>query len=76
MANVGEAIGKTEIEVDTATFQPEYTEECANTLKSLTRGRLKVTQKGTDAECGFGVNVSADGNYKKVSNTKPKFSAH
>jgi len=39
-------------------------------------GRLKVTQKGTDAECGFGANVSTDGNYKKISNAKPKFPAH
>ncbi len=75
MANVGEARGEAEIAGDTATFKPEETEKCTITLKFLMRGRLKVMQKGTDAECGFGHNVSADGDYKKVSNAKPKFHA-
>lgn len=73
MANVGEASGEAFISGDTATFAPEETEECTITLKFLTRGRLKVSQAGTDAECGFGANVSAEGNYKKVSNQRPKF---
>lgn len=73
MANSGEAIGEAEISGDTATFTPEEFEECAITLKFLTGGRLKVTQSGSDAECGFGHNVSADGMYKKVSAKKPKF---
>jgi hypothetical protein len=73
-ANMGEATGEAEIAGDTATFRPEDTEQCTITIKFLPSGRLKVTQKGTDAECGFGRNVSAAGNYKKVSNAKPKFS--
>ena len=73
MANTGEAFGEAEISGDTATFTPDEFEECTITLKFLTRGRLKVTQRGTDAECGFGLNVSADGTYKKVSNKKPQF---
>ncbi len=76
MANVGEADGKAEIAGDTAVFKPEDTEQCAITLKFLPGGRLKVKQQGTDVECGFGANVSADGNYKKVSSAKPKFTAH
>lgn len=76
MANVGEAAGEAEIAGDTATFKPEDTEECTITLKFLVGGKIKVAQKGTDAECGFGVNVSAAGLYKKVSNAKPKFTAN
>jgi hypothetical protein len=72
-ANMGEAMGEAQIAGDTATFTPEDTEECTITLKFLTRGRLKVTQNGTDADCGFGHNVSADGSYKKVSSKKPRF---
>lgn len=73
MANVGEAGGTAEIFGDTATFIPDETEQCTITLKFLTRRRLKVTQQGTDAECGFGHNVSADGLYKKTSGKKPRF---
>ncbi|MDQ6785207.1 MAG: hypothetical protein M3033_00105 [Acidobacteriota bacterium] len=72
-ANMGQAMGEAQIAGDEATFTPEDTEECTITLKFLTRGRLKVTQIGTDAECGFGHNVSADGSYNKVSSKKPKF---
>jgi len=74
MANTGEASGKADISGDTATFKPtDFEEQCTITLKFLTRGRLKVTQAGTDAGCGFGFNVSADGDYKKISGKKPKF---
>lgn len=72
-ANTGEAMGEAEIAGDTATFAPDEFEECTIALKFLPRGRLKVTQQGTDAECGFGRNVSADGTYKKTSGKKPKF---
>lgn len=73
MANVGEASGEAEIVGDTAIFKPEGFEQCTLTLKFLTGRRLGVTQNGTDAECGFGHNVSAGGVYKKISNVKPKF---
>ena len=75
MANLGEARGEAEIAGDTATFTPEDTEECTITLKFLRGGKMKVTQKGSDADCGFGHNVTADGMYKKISGVKPKFSA-
>lgn len=74
MPNLGEAAGEAAITGDTAIFKPADTEQCTITLKFLTGGRLKATQKGTDAECGFGANVSADGSYKKTSSAKPKFS--
>lgn len=73
MANVGEAAGEADIAGDTAIFKPEDTEGCTITLKFLAGSKLKVTQTDTDAECGFGFNVSADGLYKKVSRAKPKF---
>jgi hypothetical protein len=75
MANLGEARGEAEIAGDTALFKPEDTEECTITIRFLPGKRLKVRQKGTDSECGFGVNVSAAGDYKKISNSKPKFPA-
>jgi len=73
-ANMGEATGNAAIAGDTATFKPADFEQCTITLRFLTRGRLKVIQHGTDSECGFGANVSAGGDYKKVSARKPKFS--
>jgi hypothetical protein len=75
MAHTGEARGEAEIAGDTATFKPGNTQECTITMKFLLNRRMKVMQKGSDAECGFGHNVSAAGNYKKISNAKPKFSA-
>ena len=33
-------------------------------------GKLLVTQ---ESSCGFGMNVTADGTYRKVSTRKPKF---
>lgn len=74
-ANLGAAKGIAEIAGDTATFKPEEMEQCTIILKFSARGHLKVAQKGSDSGCGFGANVSADGNYKKVSSRKPKFSS-
>ncbi len=74
MANTGEAEGEADIDGDTAVFTPEDFEECTITLKFLIGGKLKVSQEGTDADCGFGANVFADGVYKKISSKKPQFS--
>lgn len=73
MANTGTAGGTADIAGDSATFTPEEFQECTITLKFLTGGRLKVTQQGTDAQCGFGHNVSATGTYRKISAKKPTF---
>ena len=35
--------------------------------------KLKVTQEGSDADCGFGHNVYATGTYRKIRSGKPKF---
>lgn len=70
MANVGTGSGIAHIEGDTAIFKPDGVEEdCAITMK-FTRGKLVVTQDGI---CGFGLNVTAAGTYKRVSTRKPKF---
>ena len=75
MANTGEASGQADIAGDTAIFKPDNMEQCTITLKFIPGGKLKVTQNGADSECGFGLNVSAAGFYKKVSSRKPKFDA-
>lgn len=72
-ANLGTADGEARIVGDTATFAPADFEQCKITIKFLRPGQIKVTQKGNDAECGFGANVSASGTYKRVSAARPKF---
>jgi len=58
------------IEGNTAIFRPDGAEEeCKITMK-FTRGKLIVTQQ---SNCGFGLNVTADGTYRKTSSRKPKF---
>ena len=74
MANVGTADGTATIEGDTAILSPLENGQCKITIKFVRRGMIEATQSGTDSECGFGLNVSADGSYKKTSNAKPKFS--
>ena len=69
-ANTGEGSGIAGIEGDTVTFKPDDSEdECSITMKYV-GGRLRVSQVGI---CGFGHNVTADGDYRRVSRTKPKF---
>ena len=69
-ANVGSIDGEAEIEGDTAVFADNEYGECAITIKFVKPGAIKVSQEG---DCGFGFNVMADGNYRKVSGAKPKF---
>lgn len=70
--NMGYAMGEAHIEGNIATFKPPDTERCEITIVFLT-GKLKVTQEGSDADCGFGHNVNATGTYKKIRSGKPKF---
>jgi hypothetical protein len=72
-ANLGSNSGTATIEGDTAVFKDEEFGQCTITLKFTKPGTLIVTQNGSDAECGFGRNVTADGTYKKTSSAKPKF---
>jgi len=70
MANTGEGRGIAIIEGIEARFKPEDAEdECEIRMKFI-KGKLEVTQEGI---CGFGLNVSAAGTYRRVSSRKPKF---
>lgn len=71
--NTGTLSGYAQIEGDTATFTPagmEY-ENCTITMKFIKLNVLKIKQKG---DCGF-INemISTEGDYKKTSSAKPKF---
>jgi hypothetical protein len=70
--NMGSAAGEATIDGNIATFKPPDTERCEITLVFLRNG-LKVTQDGSDADCGFGHNVYATGTYRKIKSGKPKF---
>jgi hypothetical protein len=72
-ANTGTAEGEAAIEGDTAVYSSTEFGPCRITIKFAKPGQIKVTQNGTDADCGFGHNVMADGVYRKVSGAKPKF---
>ncbi len=70
MANTGEGRGIAFIEGNTAIFRPDGAEEACKITMKFTRGKLIVTQ---ESNCGFGLNVTADGTYRKTSSRKPKF---
>lgn len=73
-ANVGEAVGEAEINGDTAIYSTsEDGGKCEITIKFVKTGQIKVTQTQEGAGCGFGLNVSAQGTYKKVSSKTPVF---
>ncbi len=72
MANLGTLDEEASISGDTAIFNSEDG-KCKITLLFVKAGTLKITQDGSDADCGFGHNVMASGTYKKVSSKKPKF---
>lgn len=78
-ANVGEASGEAVIDGDTAVFVPDYSTEnngaCKITLRFSKPGTLTVSTEH-NIDCGFGLNVGADGTYKKTSSAKPKFGAN
>jgi hypothetical protein len=69
IANTGEARGIAYIAEDTAIFEPPGTRDCRITMR-FARARLDVTQAG---ECGFGLNVTAEGVYRKKSRSRPRF---
>jgi hypothetical protein len=77
-ANLGSASGEAVINGDTAVFVPDGDADeklCKITLRFPQPGTLIVKTEG-NLHCGFGLNVSADGTYKKVSGAKPKFGAN
>ena len=72
-ANVGQADGEAAISGDTAVYSLDEFGPCRITIKFVRPGLIKVTQDGSDTDCGFGNNVTAGGTYRKVSSKKPKF---
>lgn len=72
-ANLGGLSGEASIKGDTAIFESTEFGPCKITIKFVRPGKVMVTQDGTDANCGFGHNVTSQGTYRKVSSKKPKF---
>lgn len=71
--NTGYASGEATIEGNVATLDLSEFGRCKITMVFLRNNRLKVTQEGSDADCGFGHNVHATGTYRKIRGGKPKF---
>ena len=71
--DTGSASGEATIKNEVAVFVPPDTDGCKLTLTFLPDGNLKVEQEGRPVDCGFGRMAPAEGTYKKVSSTKPKF---
>ena len=71
--DTGGASGEATIKGDVAIFVPPDTDGCKLTMTFLPDGNLKVEQEGRPVDCGFGRMAPAEGTYKKVSSTKPKF---
>jgi hypothetical protein len=73
--NVGQAQGEADIEADTAVYSTKADNgKCEIKIKFVKPSVIKVSQKQEGNGCGFGLNVSAQGTYKKVSDDKPEFS--
>jgi hypothetical protein len=72
MANTGEASGEATIDNDTAVFYPSDNQRCKITIKFLAGNKIKVSEENT-MDCGFGLNVSSEGTYRKIKAGKPKF---
>jgi len=71
--NIGEAIGEATIDGNVATFVPGDTKNCKITMTFLPPNKMVVMQEGSDAECGFGHNVMADGTYRRIKPGRPKW---
>lgn len=70
MANSGQGSGTAMIEGRVATFKPDGVgDKCLIAMEFVDDG-LIVEQEGN---CGFGLNVTAAGKYRKVSAHQPKF---
>jgi hypothetical protein len=65
---VGQSIAV--IQGNQATFKPDYAEEECLITMTFTRGVLEVEQ---NSACGFGLNVTLAGTYRRVSSRGPKF---
>ncbi len=68
--NVGEAKGVATLDGNMAALVPEDTENCEITLKFS--GNKIIVKARDESNCGFGLNVTANGTYTKTSG-KPNF---
>ncbi|WP_237759348.1 hypothetical protein, partial [Legionella parisiensis] len=60
-ANTGELSGVASLKGDTAVYSSSEYGQCTITITFVKPGILSVKQEGSDADCGFGHNVYADG---------------
>ena len=69
--HLGETGGKATLKNDTAVFiNKDEFGTCQITLKFVKPGTLVATQDSSGDECGFGLNVTATGTYRKVGKQK------
>lgn len=71
--NMGSLDDEALIAGDTAVYDSSEFGACKITIKFVRPGTIKVTQDGSDGNCGFGHNVFATGTYTKISSKKPTF---
>lgn len=64
-ANTGELSAVANIKGDTAVYSSTEYGQCTITITFVKPGMLSVNQEGSDADCGFGHNVYANGTYYK-----------
>jgi hypothetical protein len=72
MANTGASAGEAIIENDVAIFYPMDDHKCKITIKFLPGNTINVSEENM-LDCGWGVNVSSAGTYRKTKAGKPKF---
>ena len=73
-ANEGTGTGEATIDGDTAVYETHESDGfCKITIKFVRPGTIDVSQEQEGAGCGFGLNVSAAGTYRKISSKTPKF---
>lgn len=71
-AHIGEGSGEATLTGKTAVFKPKDTTACTITLR-FAGSKLIVKQEGSDADCGFGQHVYANGTYRRQSRRPPRF---
>ena len=71
-ANTGGVDDTATVRGNVATLVQQGTSGCSIRLRFVGR-RLFVRQTGSDADCGFGHNVTAAGTYRKISSRPPGF---
>jgi hypothetical protein len=71
--NSGYATGTVQFVGDLATLRLLNQPNCVITLRWLGRSRLEVREVTYPAACGFGLNVSSEGVYRRTAVTRPVF---